>query len=75
MSASDGLTQHTLARNLLLYHELPRILKVLSPLPVIVLKGAALAATIYHRIGLRTMGDLDLLVHSITTSVPTGAQL
>jgi len=52
----------TTARNLLLYRELSRILHVLSPLPVIVLKGAALAATIYPRIGLRTMGDLDLLV-------------
>jgi hypothetical protein len=52
----------TTARNLLIYRELSRILNALSPLPVIVLKGAALAATIYPNIGLRPMGDLDLLV-------------
>ena len=71
----------TTARNLLLYHELSRLLTALSappqsptpniqypisniqpPIPVILLKGAALAATLYPSIGLRPMGDLDLLV-------------
>ena len=55
----------TTARNLLVYRELSRILAALSaslPLPVVVLKGAALAATLYPSIGLRPMGDLDLLV-------------
>jgi hypothetical protein len=33
-----------------------------SEIPVVVLKGAALAATLYPNIGLRPMGDLDLLV-------------
>ena len=32
------------------------------PIPVILLKGAALAATLYPSIGLRPMGDLDILV-------------
>jgi hypothetical protein len=52
----------TTAVNLLMYHELCRILTALHPLPVVVLKGAALAATLYPSIGLRPMGDLDLLV-------------
>ena len=52
----------TTARNLLLYRELSRILTALSPVPVVVLKGAALAATLYPSIGLRPMGDVDLLV-------------
>jgi hypothetical protein len=55
----------TLAQNTLMYQELDRILRALDEvgIPVIVLKGAALAATVYEDIGLRPMGDLDLLVH------------
>jgi hypothetical protein len=55
----------TLSRNLLLYQELVLILQALGEvgIPVIVLKGAALAATVYDDIGLRPMGDIDLLVH------------
>jgi hypothetical protein len=54
----------TLAQNTLMYQELERILKALdrAGIEVIVLKGAALAATVYADIGLRPMGDLDLLV-------------
>jgi hypothetical protein len=54
----------TLAQNTLMYQELERILKALDEagIPVIVLKGAALAVTVYEDIGLRPMGDLDLLV-------------
>ena len=54
----------TLAQNTLMYRELERILEALdeASIPVIVLKGAALAATVYEDIGLRPMGDLDLLV-------------
>lgn len=52
----------TAARNLLIYEELSRILTALSPLRVVVLKGAALADTLYPSIALRPMGDLDLLV-------------
>ncbi|MEW6718386.1 MAG: nucleotidyltransferase family protein [Chloroflexota bacterium] len=55
---------NTLASNLIIYNELGRILNALqeADIPVIVLKGAALAATLYEDIGLRPMGDLDLLV-------------
>ena len=54
----------TVARNMLLCRELGRVLDVLGGIgiPAIVLKGAALAATLYPNIGLRPMGDLDLLV-------------
>lgn len=55
----------TAVRNTLLYQELSRILTALlsaAPLPVIVLKGAALATSLYPSIALRPLGDLDLLV-------------
>jgi hypothetical protein len=57
-------TQHVLARNTVLYHELGKVLKLFSEnnIRVIVLKGAYLAEKVYPHIGLRTMGDLDLLV-------------
>jgi hypothetical protein len=52
----------TTAQNTMLYHELGRILAALEGIPVVVLKGAALAATLYPQIGLRPMGDIDVLV-------------
>jgi len=54
----------TAARNLLIYNDLARALRALSEagVPVIVLKGAALAETIYPSIAHRPMGDVDLLV-------------
>ena len=53
-----------LARNMYLYAELKGILEALreKDVEVIVLKGAALAKTVYGDIGLRPMGDIDLLV-------------
>jgi hypothetical protein len=53
-----------LARNMYLYAELKRILETFCDkgVKVIVLKGAALAKTVYGDIGLRPMGDIDLLV-------------
>jgi len=53
-----------ISKNIRLYHELARILRVFQEanIPVIVLKGAALAETVYSNIGLRTIGDVDLLV-------------
>jgi hypothetical protein len=53
-----------LARNLLLYRELGKLLRRLGELniSVIALKGAYLASAIYENIGLRSMGDVDLLV-------------
>ena len=52
------------ARNTLLYAELGRVLNALrrEGIRVIVLKGAALAETIYPSIAHRPMGDVDLLV-------------
>jgi hypothetical protein len=52
------------ARNNLLYNELARILTALSGqrIEVIVLKGAALAETVYPHRTLRPMSDIDLLV-------------
>jgi hypothetical protein len=52
----------TTAQNTLLYHELGRVCAALEDIPLVVLKGATLAATRYPQIGLRPMGDLDLLV-------------
>jgi len=54
----------TVARNTLLYQELASILEALSDaeIPVVVLKGAALALTLYPSIGVRPMGDVDILV-------------
>jgi hypothetical protein len=52
------------ARNMCLYRELGSVLEELrgAEIPVIVLKGAALAVTLYPNIGLRPMSDVDLLV-------------
>jgi len=59
-----GQYYNTLAHNTLLFQELERILTAFeqAAIPVILLKGAALAHTAYENIGLRPMGDLDLLV-------------
>ena len=53
-----------LARNILLYDELSKILKAFKKAGVdtIVLKGAFIAEEIYQNIGLRPMSDLDLLI-------------
>jgi hypothetical protein len=52
------------ARNMYLYAELDRILMRFKEegVSVIILKGAALAQAVYGDIGLRSMGDIDLLV-------------
>jgi hypothetical protein len=51
-------------RNVLLYHELSKVLRALREveIPVILLKGACLAEEVYGNIALRPMGDVDLLV-------------
>ncbi|MBI3326027.1 MAG: nucleotidyltransferase family protein [Nitrospinae bacterium] len=51
-------------RNTLLAHELTRVLRFLSDarVPVIPLKGVALAASLYGDITLRVCADLDILV-------------
>jgi Uncharacterised nucleotidyltransferase len=65
--AAERLRQIHLAsatRNLRLFQELGNILSALQAanLPVIPLKGACLAETVYGNIALRPMGDVDLLV-------------
>lgn len=59
-----GIYLHSVVRNTLLYHELSKVLGILQNdgIPVIVLKGAALAELIYQNIALRPMSDVDLLV-------------
>jgi hypothetical protein len=54
----------TAAINMRIYAELRKILEALKGkgIDVIVLKGAFLAETVYGDIGLRSMGDIDLLV-------------
>lgn len=54
-----------LLRNMLLLSELGGVLRGLAAanIPVVVLKGAALAETVYPNLALRTLGDVDLLVH------------
>lgn len=53
-----------LARNMLLYDELSKVLSAFktAEIDVIVLKGVFLAEQIYKNIGLRPMSDIDLLV-------------
>ena len=52
------------AKNALLYHDLAPVLRALQQenIPVIVLKGAHLAASVYPNMALRAMNDIDLLV-------------
>lgn len=59
----DYLT--TAARNMGLFHELARVLNhlALEAVPVMALKGAALAPAVYGNLALRPMCDIDLLVH------------
>jgi len=55
----------TAARNALLYDELLRLLEILSrspPIPAVLLKGVALAVTLYPDPALRPLSDVDLLV-------------
>jgi len=56
----------SLARNTLIYHELDAILKLLRSegLQAILLKGVALAGTVYPNIALRPMSDVDLLIRA-----------
>jgi hypothetical protein len=53
-----------MARNMLIYEEINRVLRILREhnIEVIVLKGAALAESVYPDRALRPMGDVDLLL-------------
>jgi hypothetical protein len=56
--------QKTTARNLVIYHYFGQIVDrfTAASIPVIVLKGAYLAANVYASEGEREMGDIDLVV-------------
>jgi len=53
-----------LARNILLYDELSQISECFEgrEIPLVVVKGLALAETVYRNVALRPMADVDLLV-------------
>ncbi|MEW6026173.1 MAG: nucleotidyltransferase family protein [Planctomycetota bacterium] len=55
---------YTLARNIIIYSELDKILTAFDPagIKVIVLSGAALGKTVYPSMAERPMGDIDLLI-------------
>ena len=54
-----------LGRNMRLFHHLGKVLKLLNAaeIPVILLKGSHLVELVYGNLGLRPMGDFDLLFH------------
>jgi hypothetical protein len=60
----EKMYYNNLARNILLYDELSKILTAFkkADIDTIVLKGAFLAEKIYKNIGLRPMSDIDLLI-------------
>jgi Uncharacterised nucleotidyltransferase len=64
LAALKALYCATAIRNTLLYRELEALLRALRTLgaPVIALKGAALADTVYQDRALRPMSDVDLMV-------------
>jgi len=64
MKNLEKIYYSNLARNMLLYDELCKILKAFKRVGIetIVMKGAFLAEEIYKNIGLRTMSDIDLLI-------------
>ena len=69
VEAADALRRSFLrntTRNLRLYGELQQLLSVLQSegIDLILLKGIYLATAVYEQIGLREMGDIDVLAHS-----------
>jgi hypothetical protein len=64
MKDLEKIYYSNLARNMLLYDELNKILMAFKKagIDTVVLKGAFLAEEIYKNIGLRPMSDIDLLV-------------
>jgi hypothetical protein len=64
MKKLEKMYYSNLARNILLYDELSKVLKAFkrAGIDTIVLKGAFLAEKIYLNVGLRPMSDLDLLI-------------
>jgi hypothetical protein len=66
---------NNIARNMLLYNELSNVLKAFTDagIDVIVLKGAFLAEAVYKNIGLRAIGDVDVLVKKGDLSIAKNA--
>ncbi|PKN61455.1 MAG: hypothetical protein CVU57_29265 [Deltaproteobacteria bacterium HGW-Deltaproteobacteria-15] len=63
MSGFRNVNLYFTAKNIRFFHELGRALKILGDgVPVLLLKGAHLAAFVYRDISLRLMVDLDILV-------------
>jgi len=64
MDQLHNIYYSNLARNITLNYELNKILHVFEKekISVIVLRGVALAQTVYRNIGLRAVADIDLLV-------------
>lgn len=64
-----------IARNMLLYNELSKVLKAFTDagIDVIVLKGAFLAEAVYKNVGLRAIGDVDVLVKKGDLSIAKNA--
>jgi hypothetical protein len=60
----EGQYFASLGRNVLIYHEVEAILDIFrrEGFQAILLKGTALAGTVYPNIALRPMSDLDLLI-------------
>lgn len=67
MKSLENTYYNNLARNMLLFNELGKILKVFKKagIETVVLKGAFLAEEIYKNIGLRPMSDIDLLIKEV----------
>jgi len=65
MGRLKGIHRHTWSRNQLLFHAAARVMRTLKEagIPVLVLKGAALANAHYADPGLRPMNDFDFMVH------------
>ena len=59
-----GIYRHTWSRNQLLFHAAARTMRAMTDagIPVILLKGAALAGSFYTDAGLRPMNDFDFMV-------------
>ena len=64
MDQLHNIYYSNLARNLLLYDESSRVLKSFEEkeVPVVALKGIALAELVYKNVALRPMADVDLLI-------------
>lgn len=64
MKSLEKIYYSNLARNILFYDELSKILTAFKKagIDTIVLKGALLAEEIYKNVGLRLMSDIDLLI-------------